>query len=231
AMGALFERIIPQAQLRFLTSSCLADHSLFKGLVGLPDCFYGPARVVSLFGQGEKSYELKIDDTPCVETWRKGRGLLEFLREPGGVPFFFPEEGAGPDHASYLRIGDERWLAILQAKCRKKVPNKAHALGSLNIRTMYRGVKEGKREEKRRELTSLLKQRGVKGILRILLAYPAEVNAASYTLSTLRQSERQRLQAEEGNEFEVVQLCISKSNAEHFLTANERRHLDCLKDV
>jgi hypothetical protein len=91
AMGALFERIIPQAQLRFLTSSCLAEHPWFEGLVGLPDCFYGAARVVSLLGQGEKSYELKIDDIPRVETWRKGRGLIEFLREPGDVSFFFPE--------------------------------------------------------------------------------------------------------------------------------------------
>jgi hypothetical protein len=200
---------------------------VFKGLVGLPDCLYGAARVVSLLGQGEKSYELKIDDIPRVETWRKGRGLIEFLHEPGNVFFFFPEEGAGPDHGCYLSITDELWLGILQAKCCKKVPNKAHALGTLNIRTMNKGEKNPK--EKRSQLTSLLHQRGVKGILRILLAYPAEVNAASYAQSMLRHSER--LKALEGNEFEIVQLCISRSNAEHYLAADERHHLDCLKYV
>jgi hypothetical protein len=224
-MGALFKRIIPQAQLRFLNNSCLREHPLFEGLVGLSGCFYGAARVMSLLGQGEKSYELKIDDIPRIETWRKGRGLIEFLCEPGGVSFFFPEEGAGPDHASYLSIADELWLGILQAKCRKKMPNKAHALGTLNIRTMYKGEKNP--GEKRSQLTSLLQQRGVKGILQILLAYLAEVNAASYAQSMLRHL---RLKALEGNDFVIVQLCISRSNAERYLAADERHHLECLKD-
>ncbi|GAQ91517.1 hypothetical protein KFL_007990030 [Klebsormidium nitens] len=229
AMGALFERIIPQAQQRFVTRSCLADHPLLEGLVGLPDCFYGPAHVECLLGQGGRSFELRIEDVPRVETWRKGRGLIEFLDEPAGVSAFFPEEGAGPDNASFLSISGERWLAILQAKCRKKVPNKGHALGTLNIRTMYKGDPASVAEGKRKQLTSLLKQRGVKGILRVLLAYPADVKAASYAQSTLRRSDR--LQVPEENEFEVVQVCISKSNAGHYLTDAERHHLDCLKDV
>jgi hypothetical protein len=229
AMGALFERIVPQAQLRFLTRDRLDTHPLFKDIKDLPACFKGRVRMECLLGQGDQFYELTLEDKLKlhVEAWRPGRGLLDFLRQPNGTASYFPEEGAGPDHGSFIRIADKWWLPILQAKCRKKVPNKAHALGSLEPRTMFKGERDP--ESKRQQFKALLRQRGVTGILQILLAYPADVDVSSFAKCSLRHSPR--FQQSEWDEFDFVQVCISRSNAEHYLLPEERRHLDCLKDV
>jgi hypothetical protein len=92
---------------------------------------------------------------------------------------------------------------------------------------MYKGGRDC--ENKREQLKSVLRQQGVRGILQVLLAYPAEVDVGSFAKSTLRRWPR--FQSQEENDFDFVQVCVSKANAQFYLTADERNHLDCIKDV
>ncbi|GAQ82993.1 hypothetical protein KFL_001320010 [Klebsormidium nitens] len=218
-LGSLFETLIPRAQTRFLNSPCLETHPLLKPLSNLPDCFKSGAHIECVEGpeQGVPLSEV----IPRVEAFTRDRGLLEFLEEPRGNPFFFPEDAAGPDNAAIVRIGGVRWLSLVQAKCRKKVDKLTHALGTLSLNTMYKGDRGA--EGKRKQLKASLRKLGVEGVLQVLLAYPAEVKERSLTNATRKLSEDM--------DFAWVQVCIHAPNIGKYLLAEEVDYLGSIKDV
>jgi hypothetical protein len=224
SMGLANERWIPTAQSRLLNGSApLANHDLFQGVSGLPPSFLGPGRIECLDKDGHSVQLPPLEGRHRVRKNDKDRLLVNFVFDPGEISFFFPEQKVGPDVFHFARISDERWAVFLQSALAKRLRSKAKKVATIKFDTMYLGEKDAR--AKQAQLISALKDKGVKGILQILVAYPATNQASTHAEQALRRTGR----LEADHDFQVVQVGISANNAHKYFEADELELIDSLK--
>lgn len=224
SMGLANERWIPTAQSRLLDGTQpFAEHELFQGVSGLPESFSGQGRIECLDKDGhsvllpplEGRHRVRKHDEECL--------LVEFVLDPGGISFFFPEQKAGPDIFHFARIGGELWAVFLQSALTKRLRSKAKKLATIKFDTMYSG--EWDVRAKQAQLIAALKAKGVKGILQILVAYPTSNLASTHSEQELRRTGR----LEADHDFQVMQIGISAKNAHKYFQPVELELIDSLK--
>ncbi|GAQ91842.1 hypothetical protein KFL_008660030 [Klebsormidium nitens] len=223
--GLLWDIYMPTALKDFFNpDKILADHPILSSIRNsLPASFFTRPQIVCLTEDGTVS---KVTDVEAFRVRRgnKGFGLVDFAEDPRGISFFLPQEGAGPDDANFVQLGNgepEIWFNILQAKLRPEYELE-DALRTVTLDLMYSG--HPCRQELLVRLKTGLEQKGVKGIIRIVAAFPSFKTATTEVFHPEESKTRK-------DDMCIVQIGVSAENAHHFFREDHLNVLKSLKDV
>ncbi|GAQ90105.1 hypothetical protein KFL_006010010 [Klebsormidium nitens] len=240
-LGQWFEVVAPdQLPQLFQTEGALADAPLFSNLKSeLPECFRREGASlarVQLAPDGKYSFSTVAKPTGLdapVRLATKGRGVLAWLRDPGGIVWFFPETSAGPDLLFFVVVGGALYLVVCQLKLRWKLDSLARAIQTVDPRYLFEG-KVNKEELREVAHEALRAERGVDGVISLLIGYPLRTRMREFVpkKSSAEEEDRKRKSKEEVDDMvePSVRIVIDGKRKTELLPKELRKFLDAAKN-
>nr|CAG8658632.1 14961_t:CDS:2 [Entrophospora candida] len=171
--GFLWEQYIPQ-KLKdsiFNEKTRLCEHPLFKDIKELPYFYSLTARIFGFTNDASSSVLCQKSNSQVK--------LYDFLcsvaKRECNVPFFIPDDYAGPDIVLFVEFSDGSMIMVLiQVKLRSKLHNKAQAFATVEPSLLYT-TKDNIPSVEHENVVNLIKENGWdKTVLKIVIAYPAK---------------------------------------------------------
>ncbi|GAQ91668.1 hypothetical protein KFL_008300050 [Klebsormidium nitens] len=215
-LGQWFELVAPdQLPQLFETDGALADMPLFSNLKReLPECFQREGASlarVRLAPDGKYCFETVANPTgldAVVRLATKGMGVLEWLQNPNGVVWFFPETSAGPDLLFFVVVGGQLYLVICQLKLRWKLDSLARAIQTVDPKYLFEG-KVDKEELRKVAQKALSKERGVDGVISLFIGYPLRTRMREFVAKkTAAEEEDRKRKGKQADDDNMVEPSI-----------------------
>ncbi|CAJ0746131.1 6419_t:CDS:2, partial [Entrophospora sp. SA101] len=221
--GFLWEQYIPQ-KLKdsiFNEKTRLCEHPLFKDIKELPSFYSLTARIFGFTNDASSSVLCQKSNSQV----KLYDFLLSVAKRECNVPFFIPDDYAGPDIVFFVEFSDGSMIMVLiQVKLRSKLHNKAQAFATVEPSLLYTAKDNNIPSVEHEKVVKLIKENGWdKTVLKIVIAYPAKFK---YVNKAIGHSYNTR----SNSMTSTIQIVINQDNAHHLFDAKHLHLLDHIKN-